>query len=76
MSLILFFFSYFLDRVACFCLGLAVDCNHPTFASWGAGTTDLYTIPNIVEMEVSLTFCLLWPQTVILLLSASHIIIF
>jgi hypothetical protein len=56
MSLILFFFSYFLDRVTCFCLGLAVDCNHPTFASWGAGTTDLYTIPNIVEMEVSLTF--------------------
>jgi hypothetical protein len=64
----------FLDRVLLLCLGLASNHDLPTPASWLAGTIDAQDHDWLIYWDgVLLTFCSVWLQTVILLISVSWV---
>jgi hypothetical protein len=65
-----FLFSYSLDESTCFCLGLALDHDLPTYTSCVTDIADLLHYTQLIFWEgVLLTFFPGWPQTVILLIS-------
>jgi hypothetical protein len=69
----LFCFCYFLRSGFMFLTGLVADCNSPINVSCVAGVTDMHHHSYFVGWDgSSLTFCLSWPQTMILLVSASQ----
>jgi hypothetical protein len=72
---VLFCFNYYLGRVSCFCPGPVTDHSTPHTVSIEAGMTDThYNIQLLlVEMGISLHFCLSWPQTAMLQISASWV---
>jgi hypothetical protein len=60
--------------VICFCLGLALDHNTSTYASYVVGITDMNHQAWLVGGDrVLLTLCLSWPQTIILWISTSWV---
>jgi hypothetical protein len=68
------FFGYFLGRVLSFGVGPLPDHGSPTYGLLCC--CDLQheaPFPGVFEMGVSLTFCLDWPQTQILSISASQV---
>jgi hypothetical protein len=66
-----FCFSYILDRVSHFCLGLALDQFPPTYASWVAGITDTGHHAWLICWDwILLAFSPDWPQAAVLLISA------
>jgi hypothetical protein len=69
-----FYFSYFSVRVSLFCLGQSWTTvlipMPPTYLELQVYIT---TPALLVEIRVSLTFCLGWPQTTILLIAASQV---
>jgi hypothetical protein len=67
-------FSYFSNSVQHFCVRSASDWNPPTNASCIARTTGVHHHAQLVGWGGgSLTFCLCWPQTMILLTSTSRV---
>jgi hypothetical protein len=59
-----FAFSYILDRVLYFCLGLAWDYDHPTYVFCIIGITDMLQHNCLICWDrVLLTFCSGWPST-------------
>jgi hypothetical protein len=66
--------SCFSVRVLCFFPGLALVYDPPSYAYNIAGTTDVYHHTWLFLLRWSLlTFCLGWPQTIIVLVSASQV---
>jgi hypothetical protein len=69
-------FSYFSDQASCFCQA-GLDCDPPaTYASYPAGITDTQDMHHHSQLVcwdgISWTFCLGWPWTTALPISASQ----
>jgi hypothetical protein len=70
----LFCFGYLSDRVSCFRPGRPGLWSTLPVASHIPGTTGVYHQARLIGWDgVSLTFCWGWPQTAILLISASRV---
>jgi hypothetical protein len=68
----LFCFSYFSGRVLHFCLGLASDCDPPTYGlpcSWNHKPAPPHPAYWLRWRSFANLFCPVWPQTMILLSS-------
>jgi hypothetical protein len=72
----LFCFKLFSDRILIFHPGPALDCSLPTFlpGSWYYRHVSSHPATQLICWEKALlTFCLDWPQTMILQISASQV---
>jgi hypothetical protein len=67
----LFCFIFQVRDCSLFCLGLASDCDLPTYSYLLPLPTASYTW--LIDWDKNLSFCLGWPQTVILLIPNSQI---
>jgi hypothetical protein len=70
-----FCFSCFLGRSLCFCLGLASDCDHPTYGLLSSSWNHRSVPPFLAYWLrwILLNCCLSWPYTTVFLISASQV---